>query len=87
VSGIAAGLHVVLELPPSVTEADVCAQAAARGLAIESLSDHALPIYEGPAGLLIGYAGVLEPTMPFAVAELAAAFRASERRPARRAAS
>jgi GntR family transcriptional regulator / MocR family aminotransferase len=87
VSGIAAGLHVVVELPPSVAEADVCAQAAARGLAIESLSDHALPMYEGPAGLLIGYAGVLEPTMPFAVAELAAAFRASERRPVRRAAS
>jgi GntR family transcriptional regulator / MocR family aminotransferase len=87
VSGIAAGLHVVVDLPPSVTEADVCAQAAARGLAIESLSDHTLPVYEGPAGLLIGYAGVLEPAMKFAVAELAAAFRAAERATVRRAAS
>jgi GntR family transcriptional regulator/MocR family aminotransferase len=87
VSGIAAGLHVVVELPSSVLEADVCAQAAARGIAIESLSYHALPDYEGPPGLLIGYAGVLEPAIRFAVAELAAAFRAAQGARVRRAAS
>jgi GntR family transcriptional regulator/MocR family aminotransferase len=87
VSGIAAGLHVVVELPSSVSEEAVCEEAAARGLAIESLSYHALPDYECPPGLLIGYAGVLEPAIRFAVAELAAALRAAQGTRARRAAS
>jgi GntR family transcriptional regulator / MocR family aminotransferase len=86
VSGIAAGLHVVVELPSPRAEADVVAEAAARGLAIESLSYHALPGYDGPPGLLIGYGGVLEPAIGFAVAELAAAFRAADPKLARRGA-
>ena len=35
VSGIAAGLHAVVRLPPGVSEAAVIERAAARGLALE----------------------------------------------------
>jgi GntR family transcriptional regulator/MocR family aminotransferase len=59
VSGIAAGLHAVLELPPG-TEASVLASAAARGLAVEGLGAFAHPSAEQgqPRGdaLVVGYA-------------------------------
>ncbi|WP_026119178.1 MocR-like pyridoxine biosynthesis transcription factor PdxR [Nocardiopsis ganjiahuensis] len=38
VSGLAAGLHCLLELPEGVHEEDVCAEAAGHGLALEGLS-------------------------------------------------
>jgi GntR family transcriptional regulator / MocR family aminotransferase len=87
VSGIAAGLHVVVELPSPGPEARVCAEAAARGVAIESLSDHALPAYDGPRGLLIGYAGVPEPAIRLAVQELAAALHTGNHRIVQRSAA
>jgi GntR family transcriptional regulator/MocR family aminotransferase len=71
VSGIAAGLHVVVELPSTASETAACEQARARGLAIESLSQHALPGYGGPPGLLIGYGDIPEPSIPFAIDQLA----------------
>ena len=79
VSGAAAGLHVVLELPPEIDEAGVCTHAQARGVTVQSLSDHALPGYEGPGGLLIGYGGILDPALPHAIAELATAIAAVSR--------
>ena len=79
VSGAAAGLHVVLELPAEIDEAAVCTQAQARGVTVQSLSDHALPGYAGPGGLLIGYGGILDPALPHAIAELATAIAAVSR--------
>jgi GntR family transcriptional regulator/MocR family aminotransferase len=65
VSGIAAGLHAVLELPPG-TEQSVISSAAARGLAVEGLGAFAHPSAAAPAGdggpasrgdaLVVGYA-------------------------------
>jgi GntR family transcriptional regulator/MocR family aminotransferase len=62
VSGIAAGLHAVLELPPG-TEWSVVSSAAAQGLAVEGLGSFAHPSAAdvGPRGdrgdaLVVGYA-------------------------------
>jgi GntR family transcriptional regulator/MocR family aminotransferase len=77
VSGIAAGLHVVVELTSAAAEAAAREQARARGLAIDSLSLHALPGYAGPPGLLLGYGGIAEPAIPLAIDQLAQALAAS----------
>lgn len=57
VSGVAAGLHAVLELPPG-TERSVVQAAAWQGLAIEGLADYRHPDAPGPPreGLVVGYA-------------------------------
>jgi GntR family transcriptional regulator/MocR family aminotransferase len=57
VTGIAAGLHAVLRLPPGPREDALVARAARHGLAIEGLSSYAMPGYDvgGPA-LVVGYA-------------------------------
>ena len=61
VTGIAAGLHAVAELPPGLAEDHVVARAAARNVAIQGLGDFALggraagDLSRGP-GLVIGYA-------------------------------
>jgi GntR family transcriptional regulator / MocR family aminotransferase len=79
VSGIAAGLHVVLELASTATEQAACEEARARGLAVESLSHRALPGYAGPPGLLIGYGGISEAAVPLAIEQLAQALGAGPR--------
>ena len=56
VSGIAAGLHVLVQLPAGVAEGDVIAAAAARGLALEGLAScRAGGQDRGPA-VIVGYA-------------------------------
>jgi GntR family transcriptional regulator / MocR family aminotransferase len=75
ITGIAAGLHVVVELPSAEAEAAAVAEAKARGILVKSLFQHALPGYEGPAGLLIGYGNISEPAIPIAVEQLAKAVR------------
>jgi GntR family transcriptional regulator/MocR family aminotransferase len=57
VTGIAAGLHAVLRLPPGPREDALVARAARHGLAIEGLSSYAMPGHDGggPA-LVVGYA-------------------------------
>jgi GntR family transcriptional regulator/MocR family aminotransferase len=77
ITGIAAGLHVVAELCSPEVEAAAVAEAKARGILVQSLFQHALPGYEGPAGLLIGYGSIPETAIPGAVEQLAQAVRAS----------
>jgi GntR family transcriptional regulator/MocR family aminotransferase len=56
VTGIAAGLHAVLRLPPGQREEDLVARAARHGLAVEGLGAYGMgPHREGPA-LVVGYA-------------------------------
>jgi len=56
VTGIAAGLHVLVRLPAGVAESDVVTRAAARGLALEGLASCRAGGQElGPA-LIVGYA-------------------------------
>jgi GntR family transcriptional regulator/MocR family aminotransferase len=78
VSGIAAGLHAVLEFPRTSREGDVIARAADRGLAVDGLeyyraSDGASPASARPAGLVIGYARPPEHAYTAALARLRAA--------------
>jgi GntR family transcriptional regulator/MocR family aminotransferase len=59
ITGIAAGLHAVLRLPPGQREEDVVARAARHGLAVEGLGAYRMDTMdghpEGPA-LVVGYA-------------------------------
>jgi GntR family transcriptional regulator/MocR family aminotransferase len=79
VRGIAAGLHVVLEMPSHAAAAAVRAQAAAVGIVVESLDQHAFADYTGPAGLLIGYGGLPEPALEQAMKALAKIIREAQR--------
>lgn len=75
VTGIAAGLHAVVRLPPGVAEEDVVASAAGRGLAVLGLSgDRAGDQDVGP-GLVVGYAKPPAHAFSAAVARLCAALR------------
>jgi GntR family transcriptional regulator/MocR family aminotransferase len=56
VSGIAAGLHALLELPSGQDEAEVVARAARNGLAIEGLSAYAADGHRHRPALVVGYA-------------------------------
>ncbi len=55
ISGLAAGLHVVLHLPPGVSEREVVADAAARGLAVEGMSRYCAGGIAHPPALVLGY--------------------------------
>jgi GntR family transcriptional regulator/MocR family aminotransferase len=86
VSGIAAGLHALVTLPPGRTEEEVIADAAARGLALlglagfgageprgtAALPDGTAPPPHPPA-LVVGYAKPPEHAFTGAVARLTAA--------------
>jgi GntR family transcriptional regulator/MocR family aminotransferase len=75
VTGIAAGLHAVVQLPPGVSEEDVVASAAGRGLAVHGLAgDRAGEQDVGPA-LVVGYATPPAHVFSAAVARLCAALR------------
>ncbi|MQS12957.1 PLP-dependent aminotransferase family protein [Streptomyces kaniharaensis] len=75
VTGIAAGLHAVLQLPPgSTSEADLLARAAAAGLALDGLAWHraepAGPAPDAPPALVIGYGTPPEHAFPAALEAL-----------------
>src|SRR3954471_3324319 len=70
VLGVAAGLHVAVQLAELVDERALVERAAAGGLALYAFRDRA-----GPAStLLLGYANVPEPSIEPALRELRAAF-------------
>jgi GntR family transcriptional regulator/MocR family aminotransferase len=81
VTGIAAGLHVVVRLPAGVTEEDVIARAASRGLALEGL-DSCRAAEAGDVGglelgpaLIVGYATPPGHAFSTCVARLCATLR------------
>ncbi|MCQ4212290.1 MocR-like pyridoxine biosynthesis transcription factor PdxR [Streptomyces longispororuber] len=61
VTGIAAGLHAVLRLPPG-SERSVVRAAAERGIAVDGLAEFRHPLATGPVedGLVVGYAAAAE---------------------------
>ena len=69
-----AGLHVVLLTKREGLAQTVCAHARERGVALDSISGHTLPGYDGPEGILVGFGQVSEATVPAAVDELQRAF-------------
>lgn len=70
VSGIAAGLHLVAELPAGVDDRALAARARAAGLGPLALSDLRLGAV-GPPGLVLGYAAQSPDELAAAVATLA----------------
>ncbi|MFE7406304.1 PLP-dependent aminotransferase family protein [Isoptericola sp. NPDC057559] len=79
VSGLAAGLHVVLGLPEGVAAAAVVRAAAARDVAVADVRRYrvtAAPLPGGPAeALVVGYGNLADARLGEAVAGLAAAVR------------
>jgi GntR family transcriptional regulator/MocR family aminotransferase len=75
ISGIAAGLHALLELPGGVREEDVVAHAAARGLSLQGLGNYAHGPHTHAPALVVGYAKPPEHAFTGAVARLAAVLR------------
>jgi GntR family transcriptional regulator/MocR family aminotransferase len=73
VTGVAAGMHALLELPPGDDEARAVARAAQRGLALQGLQDYVIDIRHHPPGLVVGYATPPDHAYTGALARLCAA--------------
>jgi GntR family transcriptional regulator / MocR family aminotransferase len=72
-TGIAAGLHALAELPGHVSEADVIARAAGHGVAVDGLAAYTAPGHERGPALVIGYGRPAEHAFTTAVGRLGAA--------------
>ncbi len=72
VTGIAAGLHALLELPPGSAEDDLVARAARRGLAVEGLAPYCAPGHPRGPALVLGYGTPPEHAFTGALARLCA---------------
>ena len=72
VTGIAAGLHALLELPPGRAEDDLVARAARRGLAVEGLGPYCAPGHPRGPALVVGYGTPPEHAFTGALARLCA---------------
>ena len=72
-SGIAAGLHALLELPPGQTEARVVAAAARSGLRLDGLGVFAAEERAGPPAVVVGYSRPPDHSFTTALARLVAA--------------
>jgi GntR family transcriptional regulator/MocR family aminotransferase len=77
VRGIAAGLHVVVELPAGDDEEAIRAEAIARGISLTTGGDHRAGPAEDPPTLMLGYGGILEPAVEPGIRAVAAAVRAA----------
>lgn len=73
VTGIAAGLHAIVELPPGRLEPDVVADAGRRGLGLSGLGRFDAGAGRCPPALVVGYATPPPHAYTGAVARLAAA--------------
>jgi GntR family transcriptional regulator/MocR family aminotransferase len=69
VSGVSAGLHVLLNLPAKVNDRQVEQNARRAGLALEALSRYTLTD-RGPRGILLGYRRMHETAIPQAIPTL-----------------
>jgi GntR family transcriptional regulator / MocR family aminotransferase len=76
VTGIAAGLHALAELPAGQDEDEVVARAARHGLLVEGLRSYSATGAPGPAALVVGYATPPEHAFTGALARLTAVLAA-----------
>jgi GntR family transcriptional regulator/MocR family aminotransferase len=79
ITGIAAGLHALLELPPGTDEDAVVRRAGERGLAVEGLRTYTAPGHRRGPALVVGYATPPPHLFPAALTELARAVSGSVR--------
>ena len=75
VRGIAGGLHVVLGMPSHSAAASVRLEAQVLGIGIDSIDQHSFADSAGPAGLVIGYGALPEPTLEQALRRLVEVIR------------
>ena len=80
VHGIAAGLHLTVELPPGDDEAAIREEALERRIALSTMSDYGE--HAGRPTLMLGYGHLSEAAVRPGVRELAEAIRAARERPA-----
>ena len=76
VTGIAAGLHALAELPPGQDEDEVVARAAGHGLLVEGLRSYSATGAPGRAALVVGYATPPQHAFTGALARLTAVLAA-----------
>ena len=72
-TGVAAGLHLVISLPPDTDEPAALEAARSRGVGLYGLSEHR--IRPGPPALLLGYGRIAEPAIDEGVRVLADSLR------------
>ena len=72
--GAAAGLHLLVDLPPDVDEGALVAAAEARGVGLDSLAPHTARPH--PPAVILGYGRIAEPAIEPGVRALAAAIQA-----------
>jgi GntR family transcriptional regulator/MocR family aminotransferase len=75
ISGIAAGLHALVELPDGLPEEAVVTRAGERGLLLQGLGGYAHGAHTHPPALVVGYAKPPEHAFTAAIARLAALLR------------
>ena len=78
VRGVAAGLHVTVELPAGEDEPAIAEEAARRRIALNTMRDYRGDAASGPAVLMLGYGQMAEPAIRAGVRELADAVRAAQ---------
>jgi GntR family transcriptional regulator/MocR family aminotransferase len=78
VTGVAAGMHAVLHLPPGMGEAETVAAAAARGLVLDGMRDYRMPGMDYPEALVIGYGTPPAHAFTTAIARLCAVLQAGQ---------
>ena len=71
VTGVAAGLHALVELPAGIEEADAVARARARGIGLVSLAELRAGDARAAPALLLSYAASSEAEIQRGVRELA----------------
>jgi GntR family transcriptional regulator / MocR family aminotransferase len=71
-TGIAAGLHALLQLPTGYDEDDIITSAARHGLALEGLRAYSTEAGQHPAALVVGYGTPPEHAFTGAIARLTA---------------
>jgi GntR family transcriptional regulator/MocR family aminotransferase len=76
VRGVAAGLHVTVQLPDGDDEQAIRVQVRHRRIELETMSDYRPENRGRPSVLLLGYAQMSEPAIRAGVRELAKAVRA-----------
>jgi GntR family transcriptional regulator/MocR family aminotransferase len=78
VTGIAAGLHALVRLPPGQREEDLVARAARHGLAVEGLGEYAMGGHHAGPALVVGYATPPPHAYSTAIARLCAVLAARD---------
>jgi GntR family transcriptional regulator / MocR family aminotransferase len=75
VTGIAAGLHALVTLPPGAAEADAVAAASRRGLLVHGVAESSAGVQDHEPALIVGYATPPGHAFSTAMARLCAALR------------